>query len=145
MIRSLRPMLGAPGTRSFLLFLATGGLAAAINLVTRFLLSTVLLYEIAVALAYLVGMAVAFLLFRRFVFKGGENWAAELRRFILVNVFAFVLVWVVSVGLGRFLFPLIGFRRHAMDVAHLIGVLCPAVSSYIGHQRYTFAAPAGRL
>lgn len=28
---------------------------------------------------------------------------------------------------------------HANDIAHLIGVLVPAVTSFIGHRFYTFA------
>lgn len=142
MIRSLGRRLGAPESRSFIVFLVTGGVAAATNLLARVALSSVLSYEVAVALAYFIGMIVAFTLFRRFVFAKGAEWTAEFRRFAVVNAFAFALVWLVSIGLGRFLFPAIGFDWHAMDIAHLIGVLCPTVTSYLGHKRYTFAAGA---
>jgi len=48
-------------------------------------------------------------------------------------------VWVISVGLARVVFPAIGMTWHADDIAHLIGVLAPAVTSYVGHRFYTFA------
>lgn len=147
MTGSLGRRFNAPESRTFITFLVTGGAAAATNLGSRFLLSLVLVYEAAVPLAYFIGMIVAFLLFRRFVFEGGTHWMAEFRRFAVVNAFAFVLVWAISVGLGRAVFPAVGFTWHALDIAHFVGVLCPAVTSYLGHKHYTFGAkqPAGEL
>ena len=48
-------------------------------------------------------------------------------------------VWAISVGLARIVFPAIAFTWHADDIAHLIGVLAPAATSYLGHRFYTFA------
>ena len=50
----------------FVKFLASGGLAAAINYGSRFLYSQYFQFEIAVLLAYVTGMAFAFLLFKYF-------------------------------------------------------------------------------
>ena len=58
---------------------------------------------------------------------------------MLVNIVALGFVWVISVGLARVVFPAIGMTWHANDIAHLIGVLAPAVTSFIGHRFYTFA------
>lgn len=128
----------------FLKFLATGGIAAIANLVSRYLLNRALPFEVAVAAAYLIGMAVAYTLSRLFVFgASGRPIPKEFNRFAVVNVFALVLVWLISVGLARLLFPAIGFSWHADDIAHLIGVLAPAVTSYVGHKRYTFAKANG--
>ena len=120
------------------MFLLTGGLSASVNLGSRLLLSQVLPYEVAVAVAYLVGMATAFTLFRHFVFQGGRFWLAELKRFALVNAFAFCLVWVTSIGLARLVFPTLGFTWHAETIAHVIGVMMPVASSYYGHKKYSF-------
>lgn len=126
-------------TSQFLRFLVTGGLAAAANLLCRYLLDFVVPFEIAVALAYLVGMTVAYLLARAFVFDtSGRGRVSEFKRFAVVNLFALVVVWVVSVGLARIVFPAIGFTWHADDIAHLVGVLAPVVTSYFGHRYYTF-------
>lgn len=124
--------------RRVFLFLVTGGLSAAVNLASRLALSLAFPYEIAVAVAYLIGMVTAFMLFRSFVFQRGGHWHAEFRRFAIVNAFAFCLVWITSIGLARLVFPALAFTWHAETVAHVIGVMTPVASSYYGHKRYSF-------
>jgi putative flippase GtrA len=121
-------------------FLVTGGVAAGVNVGARWLLSHAMVYEIAVVVAYLVGMATAYALTRLFVFeRSGRAMVDEAVRFALVNAVALVQVWVVSVGLARLAFPAVGFAWHAEDIAHLIGVAIPAVTSYFGHRHFSFA------
>jgi putative flippase GtrA len=127
-------------TSEFLKFLMTGGLAALANLASRYALNLIMPFEAAVAVAYLIGMTTAYDLARLYVFqRSGRSVASEFRRFAIVNVVALAIVWLVSVGLARLLFPAVGFAWHADDIAHLIGVLSTAVSSYFGHRLYTFA------
>lgn len=136
MRQTLAPMMRSP----FVRFLASGGIAAGVNVLSRVLLSAVMPYEIAVAVAYLAGMLTAYLLMKLFVFEvSGRSTASELRRFALVNAVALAQVWVVSVGLARWLFPMSGFTWHADTVAHVIGVLSPVATSYFGHRSYSFA------
>ena len=124
----------------FLKFLVTGGIAALVNLLSRYALNRLMPFEVAVVVAYLLGMATAYLLARRFVFDAsGRSVASEVRRFVLVNIVALGFVWAISVGLARIVFPAIAFTWHADDIAHLVGVLAPAVTSYVGHRFYTFA------
>jgi putative flippase GtrA len=125
--------------RRFASFAVTGGIAAACNLSARFLMSRVMRYEFAVLFAYLVGMGVAFVLARSFVFeKSGTGWHAQLAKFAIVNVFGFAQVWLVSVGLVRLVFPWIAFHWHAEDVGHLIGVASPVFVSYYAHKHFSF-------
>jgi putative flippase GtrA len=127
----------------FLRFLLAGGIAALFNMASRLLLSAFMPFEAAVALAYLIGMATAFLLMRSFVFGASErDPGAEFGRFALVNLVAFCAVWLVSVSLARIAFPAIGFTWHAETIAHVIGVLSPVVLSYWGHKAFTFRRPA---
>lgn len=120
-------------------FLLLGGVAAGVNLLARVALQPLVGFEAAVALAYVCGMIVAYSLFRVFVFgASGRSVASEAWRFTLVNLVSMALVWVISVGLARGVFPAIAFTWHADDIAHVIGVLSPAVTSWIGHKRYTF-------
>ena len=127
-------------TGQFLKFLLTSGFAALVNLAARYLLNRVMAFEVAVVLAYLVGMAVAYVLARLFVFEAsGRSVASEFRRFAIVNLVSLAIVWLVSVSLARLVFPAIGFAWHPDDVAHLIGVLAPAITSYLGHRFYTFS------
>ena len=126
--------------RRFVLFLVAGGFAALVNVVSRVLLSLVLSYEIAVAVAYLFGMTTAYVLNKVFVFeKSGRAVHHEYLRFAAVNAVAIVQVWVVSVGLARYVFPWLGFEWHADTIAHMIGVVIPIFTSYVGHKKFSFA------
>jgi putative flippase GtrA len=123
----------------FARFLLSGGLAAVVNVTSRWLLSFVVNYELAVTVAYLVGMITAFLLSRSFVFElSPAPVPRQLGRFTLVNVVAFAQVWFVSVGLARLVFPSIGFTWHPETLAHTIGVVSPIVLSYLAHRSYSF-------
>lgn len=123
----------------FFRFVLAGGAAAAVNIVARLLLSAVVRFDVAVAAAYLVGMATAFILNRQFVFDRSDRGVhSEMMRFVLVNLAALVQVWIVSVGLAEWLFPRIGLTWHAELIAHVIGVLSPVAASYLGHKHFTF-------
>ena len=118
-------------------FLLTGGLAALVNLMSRYLMNAIIPFEFAVIFAYGFGMITAYVLARAFVFGGsGRPIATEFRRFAVVNLIALALVWSISVGLARVAFPAIGFTWHASEVAHLAGVAAPAIVSYFGHRSY---------
>jgi len=126
-------------------FLAAGGFAAFVNLASRYLLTPIVGFEVSIVVAYLIGMAVAFVLFRTLVFgRSGASVAAETYRFVIVNLVALTLVWIISVTLADMAFPAIGFRWHAEDIAHFIGTCVPAITSYIGHSLYTFRRAAPR-
>lgn len=127
----------------FIRFLVTGTLAAAVNIGSRVLLSMAMPFEVAVVIAYLFGMVTAYILARRFVFaQSGQSVGSEFVRFALVNLVSLVQVWLVSVGLANWLFPLIQFTWNAEFVAHTIGVMSPIVTSYFGHKLFTFKAVA---
>ena len=89
----------------------------------------------------LLGMTTAYILNKLFVFVSPDRQiSAEYARFALVNLVAIALVWCVSVGLARLLFPAIGFTWHAETVAHIIGVASPVYTSYLGHKHFSFGA-----
>lgn len=124
----------------FIRFMITGGAAAAVNLISRYLLNFLMSFATAVAVAYLFGMVTAYILGRLFVFeRSGRTVADEFWRFTVVNLFAAAQVWVISVGLGEYVFPASGFRWHPLDVAHLTGVAVPVFTSYLGHRHFSFA------
>jgi putative flippase GtrA len=130
-------------SRTFLSFLLVGGVAALANWGSRFAFSLLMNLTWAVVAAYIVGMSTAYILNRLFVFEAsGRKVADEATRFAIVNLFALGIVWGITVGLVRWVFPLIGFTWHAEAVAHGVGVLSPAVTSYLGHRHFTFARQA---
>jgi putative flippase GtrA len=123
----------------FIRFLAAGGFAATVNLVSRYLLTPVIGFKASIPVAYVLGMAVAYVLFRTLVFgRSGGSVREESYRFAAVNAIALALVWTISITLAAVIFPWVHFRWHAEDAAHFIGTCVPAVTSYIGHSLYTF-------
>lgn len=132
--------------RKFITFLVTGGVAAVCNLVARALLSKVTSYGVSVAIAYVVGMIVAYVLAKLFVFEsGGRRWQAELSRFAVVNAVSFAQVWLVSVGLERYVLPRLHWVWHPELCAHMVGVASPVVVSYFAHKHFTFSAAEAEI
>lgn len=127
-------------SRQFLAFLLTGGVAAAVNFGSRFVYNQWVGFSAAVVLAYLTGMAVAFGLARAFVFtESRQPLDRSAAMFVLVNAFAVLQTWVVSVGLGNHVLPALGIDRFAHEIAHAIGIIVPVFTSYLGHKRWSFA------
>ena len=131
--------------KQFARFLLTSGFAAMVNIAARWLLNRFMSFEVAVVIAFFVGLSTAFVLGKAFVFEdSGRTTVSEFTRFFLVNLASLALVWSISVMLARWIFPAVGFTWHADDFAHVIGVGAPAVFAYFGHRSYTFAkASAG--
>lgn len=123
----------------FFKFVLTGGFSAIVNIIARYFLNLYISYEAAIIIAYLLAMTIAYILSRRYVFeKISDEFLYESIKFAMVNAIAIVLVWVTSVGLAQLVFPAIGFNWYSEDIAHIIGVMVPAVSSYVGHKYFTF-------
>ena len=123
----------------FFQFLLVGGLAAGVNFVSRIGFSELVSYRFAIILAYLIGMLTAFILSKRYVFEqSGRPLKDELRDFTIVNIFAVIQVWLISVGLAEYFFPFISFTFYPEEVAHLIGLGIPAITSYLGHKHFSF-------
>ncbi len=125
--------------REFVLFLITGGMAAIVNVVSRVGFSQLLRFELAVLLAYGVGMLTAYVLARKFVFlQSRTSVRRSFAAFALVNLFAVLQTWLVSVGLRNWLLPLLGIVVLRDLIAHGIGVAVPVLSSYFGHKHISF-------
>lgn len=126
------------------MFLLTGGIAAGVNIAARWLLEFVVSFEAAVGFAFPMGLASGFLLARLFVFRvgsGSAHW--QFARYTLVNTVGLVQVWLISVGLARFVFPAAGVAWLGETAAHVIGVLSPVVTSYMLHKRFSFREASG--
>lgn len=123
----------------FARFIAIGGVAALANLVSRYFLDFVMPFEVAVVLAYGIGMLVGFFLFRSTLFRDRTISRALILRFVWVNIFGATLAWAVSSVMARQLLPAIGWTFHPFEVAHFCGVAAPAITSYFLHKHYTYA------
>lgn len=126
-------------TSRFVRFLFVGGMAAAINIVSRVVISQFVAFEYAVALAFPIALTFAFVMSRTLVFEptDGSAWGQYVR-FFLVNLVALVQVWLVSVGLAQWLFPAIGWTFYPELLAHTIAVCSPVLTSYYAHKMFTF-------
>jgi putative flippase GtrA len=125
-------------------FLVVGGVAAIVNIGSRVGFSTVMSFGWAILAAYLCGMTVAWLLSRLLVFEpSGAHWTREYSRFALVNVVAALQVWLIAEALVRWVLPAIHFHLHPEFVAHVVGVIAPVFTSYLGHKHFSFATAAG--
>ena len=125
--------------RAFFQFLMVGGFSAGVNFISRIGFSELVSYRYAIILAYLVGMITAFLLSKHYVFeKSGRLFKDELIDFTIVNIIAVIQVWLISVGLAEYFFPYINFSFYPEEIAHLIGLGIPVISSYFGHKYFSF-------
>lgn len=123
----------------FARFLAVGIVAAIVNLASRVALSEIVFYEVAIVLAFVLGLTTAFLLNRRYVFfDAGNDRGRQYVRFTLVNLAALAQVWVISVAFARVILPAISWDWHPEFVAHAIGVGSPVLTSYYAHKWFTF-------
>lgn len=123
----------------FVLFLAVGGAAAAVNFGSRLVINQWIGYVPAVVLAFGVGVLTAFVLNRLFVFKGSSQAVHhQAAWFLLINLAGLAQTLAVSVFLAHYAFPWIGFHWHAESVAHMIGIVFPLASSYFGHKYLSF-------
>jgi putative flippase GtrA len=126
-------------SRQFLVFLLTGGFAAAVNFGSRILYNRAMPFSSAVICAYITGMITAFVLARLFVFR--ESRQATHRAagwFILVNVVAVAQTWAISMLLVKWVLPAMGVTAFAREIAHGIGVVVPVFTSYLGHKHFSF-------
>lgn len=121
-------------------FVLAAGASVPVNIAARILFSGWVPYALAIVLSHVVGMLTAYVLTRLFVFEpSGRPATSEMRRFALVNVFSAGITWVISMALLYVVFPMIGFRQHAELVAHVLGLLCSSITSFIGHSRFSFS------
>lgn len=126
-------------SRQFVVFLVTGGTAAAVNFGSRIVYNQWLPFSGAVILAYLTGMVTAFVLARMFVFKEStQSTRRAVLFFTLVNVVAVLQTWLISMGLAFYLLPALGVTDFVNEIAHAVGVAVPVFTSYIGHKRWSF-------
>jgi putative flippase GtrA len=123
----------------FVKFVIAAGMSVPVNLASRVFFSMFVAFELAIILSQICGMAVAYLLIKRFVFKNsGRKIQSELFRFTLVNLISLAQVWLVAVGLLKFVLPKFDMISHPELVSHFIGLMSSAPTAFIGHKTLSF-------
>ena len=126
-------------SRQFLVFLLTGGFAAAVNFGSRILYNRAMPFSPAVICAYITGMITAFVLAKLFVFRDSQQATHRAAGwFILVNVVAVAQTWAISMLLVKWVLPGLGVTMFAREIAHGVGVVVPVFTSYLGHKHFSF-------
>ena len=127
-------------TREFAAFVLVGGAAALVNFVSRIKLSLFMPYAVAIVVAYVIGMVVAFELNRHVVFRGAHEGARtkQAPRFVVVNLAGVLLTLGVSLLLARLVFPAAGMSWYPETVAHAFGIAAPVLTSYLAHKYWTY-------
>lgn len=98
-------------------------------------------FEIAVMAAYIVGMTAGYLLYKHYVFPGGDTpTGVQIRNFVLVNLVGIVIVATLSSVLANQVLPnLIGAKDLREALAHGLAIGTSAATSFVGHKWVTFA------
>ena len=126
-------------TSEFFRFVLAGTFAAGVNFFSRIIYSEYMTFRIAVIVAYITGMVAAFILSKLYVFQVSRYVAwREFIYFSVINLLAIVQVWIISVGLAEYFFPYVGMQLYTEEIAHLIGLAIPVVTSYLGHKHFSF-------
>ena len=84
-------------SREFFYFIFTGGIAALVNIISRFIFSFFLNFTLSILFAYLIAMLLAYYLARSFVFKKSKKpIASSLAVFSLINLLAICQTLFIS-------------------------------------------------
>lgn len=127
--------------RQFFVFLISGGVAAAVNFGSRILLGLYLSFSVSIVIAYVLGMVTAYILNRVFVFSdSGRSTGSSVFYFTLVNLLAVLQTWLISMLLAFWLLPKMGVEQYVLEISHLVGVIVPVFTSFIGHKHLSFKA-----
>ncbi len=125
-------------SKQFLKFLAVGGTAALLHWISRIVLSLWLPFSWSVTVAYVIGMTVAFILNRIFVFpKSSKPIYRQARDFVLVNVGFFPLVWLAAISINMML-EQFNFVYAPQALAHGIAVSLPMIATFLIYKFFTF-------
>lgn len=125
-------------TWQFVSFLAVGGFAALLHWLARIVFSLWLPFALAVACAYGVGMAAAFVLNSLFVFPNSDrSRRQQIRDFVLINLAFFPVVWLASVKIDDLLLAL-NFTWQHEALAHALAISLPMLATFLIYKFFAF-------
>ena len=132
-------------SKQFFKFLLVGGVSALVNILSRVLYSTFSNFTISIVFAFFTALTTAFLLNKFFVFEKRvhNSWLLEYWYFFLANIFGLIQTIAISYLLVYYLlvyylFPYSDFNFYPQLTAHIIGVIVPVFTSFIGHKYFSF-------
>jgi len=125
--------------RQFILFIITGGTSAIINIFSRIILSNFFRFEIAILISYGIGMLIAFILAKRFVFlNSNKSIKKSFPAFALVNLISVLQTFFVSIFIKSCLLILFKNLSIIELISHTCGLGILVFTSFYGHKYITF-------
>ena len=125
--------------RQFIVFLITGGTSAIINIFSRIILSNFFRFEIAILISYGIGMLIAFILAKRFVFlNSNKSIKKSFPAFALVNLISVLQTFFVSIFIKSCLLILFKNLSIIELISHTCGLGILVFTSFYGHKYITF-------
>lgn len=123
----------------FYRFVSVGGVSVVIHWISRIILSEFFDFGVAIFAAYFIGMTVAYVLNKFFVFPySGRPMSFELIAFFSINLLAFPFVWMTALLLGKYVFVSFLSDVHAFAMAHGIAIIIPVFVNFFLHKFVTF-------
>jgi putative flippase GtrA len=125
-------------SKQFLSFVGVGGVAALLHWLSRILLSQWISLNYAVAIAYVIGMLIAFVLNSYFVFpKSMKPKIEQCRDFVVINIAFFPIVWIATILLKN-LFSFMGITLYPDALAHGVALSIPMFGTFLIYKFFTF-------
>ena len=120
-------------------FIITGGTSAIINIFSRIILSNFFRFEIAILISYGIGMLIAFILAKRFVFlNSNKSIKKSFPAFALVNLISVLQTFFVSIFIKSCLLILFKNLSIIELISHTCGLGILVFTSFYGHKYITF-------
>ena len=127
--------------KEFLYFIFTGGIAAIVNIILRIIFSFFLDFTPSILLSYLIAMALAYFLARRFVFiKSKKPIYSSFALFSLINLLAVIQTLLISIFAREYLLEKAISVQYVNFISHTLGVSTPVFTSFLGHKYFSFKA-----
>lgn len=135
----MKMILKQLASHKFVVFVFCAGISALGNLSARIYFGLFVSYPMSVFLAYFVGLLISYTLYRTYVFQSKNAiHKKEIAWFITINLLALAITFSVSVILEQHLLRFISNVFLREELAHIVGIICPAFTSYFGHKNFSF-------
>ncbi len=124
----------------FIKFLICGFIAASINWTARLMLNDFFYINLifSIVIAHILGMFIAFILFKTHVFKSKKNFLSSSRSFFMVNIFSLIFVYFVTlllIKLFLFIFSDIFFIK---GLSYGLALGLTSITSFYLHKKFTY-------
>ena len=126
-------------SREFIYFILTGGVAALVNIISRFIFSIFFNFTLSILSSYFIAMILAYCLAKKFVFKKSKKpIISSFAVFSLINLLAISQTLLISLISREYLSGKMINFQYVNLISHTLGVLTPVFTSFLGHKYLSF-------